>query len=592
LSAAKSAHTLRRLSHPREVEAALAYKSLFDFFRLSWPVLETTQPLVLNWHLEALCDHVQASLEDWIAAQEWKTAKTKATKEGKRFEAKMPEMRAQNQIFNVPPGSSKSRIVSVCAPAWMWLRWPSWKGMFLSANPRVATRDSLYCRDLVKSDWYRRAFAPSWGLRHDQDTKTLYWTTEGGSRMSGGFFAQLIGGRVDCQAVDDAHDAEQIKVDENRQKVLDRFDISIFNRVNDAETSLRWVIGQRLATLDLPGHLMQKGSWRVFILPQEFEPSRIKKEPDLAKNEIPDETFLGFRDPRTVEGELLDPVRFPPHVLESERASLKDDYAGQHQQRPSALEGGIWKRRWWGYWVPEGIDLPPVTVQLAEGSTHICAQIVLPKRRDFELQSWDMAFGAGATSSMVVGQVWGVSRLNRFLLDQVRDHLDFTDTKAAVRALSANWPLVETKLVENKANGPAILSELSGEFSGLVPVEPNGDKVTRALSEQDTLKSGFVYLPHPQLFTPEMARRLQATQPEIAAMIERELVAMKKRAKARRNGAQSDFVSEFVDEATNFPRGAYNDVVDTASQALLRIRAYIRDRDDNQIPTSRAGYGF
>src|SRR6185437_11862743 len=102
-------------------------------------------PLVWNWSIQAVCDHVQALLE-------------------RRLEKR-------NLIINIPPGTAKSRIVSVCAPAWMWLRYPTWRGVFASGNPRVSTRDSLYTRQIIESPWYRRMFRVRWTLADDSNTK-------------------------------------------------------------------------------------------------------------------------------------------------------------------------------------------------------------------------------------------------------------------------------------------------------------------------------------------------------------------------------------------------------------------------------------
>ena len=563
-----------------EVQAELAYKSLFHFFRLSWPQLEQTQTLILNWHLEAICDHVQATLEDWIAHKKWEIAREKASQNGTKFLKPEPVQRIRDAIYNIPPGSSKSRIVSVCTPAWMWLHWPSWRSMFLSANPRVALRDSMLCRDLIQSEWYRRSFYPDWQLRDDQRAKSLYWTTKGGFRIAGGWFSKVIGERVDGLFMDDPNDPEEAKSDQMCETVNSRYDSGIANRVSDARTSTRNLIQQRLSVKDLTGHLLEKGGWHLLSIPMEYEPSRIKDDPDYAKNEIPRVTAIGFSDPREAVGELLDKERFPPEEV----AKAKDDlgpfgYAGQMQQRPAPLEGGIWKRRWLGYWVPEGIALPPVIELLSDGSFHTCDQKVLPARFDFKLQSWDMAFGKSETSSMVVGQIWALAKIDRFLLDQVRDQLDFNETQTAFRTLSGNWPEVETKLVENKANGPAIISSLKGEFSGILAVEPEGDKVARALAEQGTFESGHVFLPHPKLFDPKVALQLEASHPQIAAMIRRALADVARRANSRSKAKPQIWVSLAVEEFANFPAGAFKDIVDTSSQALNRIRKYIKIRD-------------
>ncbi len=257
---------------------------------------------------------MQATLEGWIR---------------KQLE---PDSRPpiQNLLINIPPGTAKSRIVAVYAPAWMWTRWPSWRAICLSSNPRVALRDSVYCRELVESAWYRDTFRPDWTLADDQNAKSLFKTTAGGYRQAMGFTARITGDRADCLIVDDPHDAEEVLSEASRREVIDRWDQAIANRLNDLRSSTRIGVMQRLHEEDWSGHVLAQGGWEHVCLPQEFEPDRARA------------TAIGWRDPRAEEGELLFPARFPSEVLESEKKRLGPyGYAGQHQQRPAPREGAM-----------------------------------------------------------------------------------------------------------------------------------------------------------------------------------------------------------------------------------------------------------
>jgi predicted phage terminase large subunit-like protein len=163
-----------------------------------------------------------------------------------------------------------------------------------------------------------------------------------------------------------------------------------------------------------------------------------------------------------------------------------------------------------------------------------------------------MAFGKSETSSMVVGQAWKLKGVDRFLFDQVRRQMDFTETQQAFRDFSAKHPDIESKYVENKANGPAIISSLGSEISGILAVDPEGDKVARAMAEQPTIESGHIYLPHPLL---PQAQTVDA------------------------KGRPYNWVTSFVDEAAAFPNGLFKDTVDTASMALMKIRELLRTSD-------------
>lgn len=299
-----------------EIDSQIARRSLAKFIRQGWHVLEPTTPLAWNWHIEAIAIHIEAAFEGWAAKQE------------------DPDAYAayQNLLINIPPGTAKSRIVSVFAPAWAWLRWPSWRGIFLSSNPRVALRDSIYCRDLIESDWYRRSFSPDWRLSPDQNAKGLFRNTAGGFRQAMGISARITGDRADGLFVDDPHDAEEVLSETSRTEVTNRWNDAIANRVNDLRSSIRIGVMQRLHEKDWSGTVLSQGGWEHLCLPMEFEPDRRHV------------TAIGWTDPRTIEGELLFPERFPIHVLEAEKKRLGPyGYAGQHQQRPAPRDGGMFR---------------------------------------------------------------------------------------------------------------------------------------------------------------------------------------------------------------------------------------------------------
>ena len=111
------------------------------------------------------------------------------------------------------------------------------------------------------------------------------------------------------------------------------------------------------------------------------------------------------------------------------------------------------------------------------------------------LQSWDLSFKGGSSGSFVVGQVWARLGADRYLVDQVRRRMDFSETIAAVRAMSERYPTAKTKLVEDAANGPAVVSTLRRELVGLVPVKPEGSKESRAHAVVPEFKGGNVLLP-------------------------------------------------------------------------------------------------
>jgi predicted phage terminase large subunit-like protein len=173
-----------------------------------------------------------------------------------------------------------------------------------------------------------------------------------------------------------------------------------------------------------------------------------------------------------------------------------------------------------------------VTVRLADGSLAEVEAMELPSVCDEQIQSWDMAFKDLQTSDFVVGQVWMAVGADRFLLDQIRERLNFPETLEAVRELTRKWPHAAAKLVEDKANGTAVIATLQHEIAGLIEVQPEGGKEARAHAVSPQIESGNVYLPHPALYS---------------------------------------WVNDYLAEWNSFPRGAHDDQVDSTTQALHRL---------------------
>ena len=155
----------------------------------------------------------------------------------------------------------------------------------------------------------------------------------------------------------------------------------------------------------------------------------------------------------------------------------------------------------------------------------------LPHRVEEQIQSWDCAFKDLDTSDYVVGQLWARVGAHFLLGDQFRARTDCPGTVKAVRRMRAKWPATLAILIEDKANGSAVIQMLAHEIPGLLPVNPQGGKVARAAAVSPLIEAGNIYLPHPD-FAP--------------------------------------WVNDFVEECVQFPYGAHDDQVDAMTQALLR----------------------
>ncbi|MGB3833784.1 MAG: phage terminase large subunit [Mesorhizobium sp.] len=288
-----------------------AKRSFAEFVKMAWDELEPDTTLVWNWHMQAICDHLQALVE------------------GKFLELGLPN----RLLINVPPGSSKSLLVSVLLQAWEWgpAGKPSVRYLSTSYNDVPVNRDTRKCRDLILSDWYQER----WPIYLPRRAETSFANDRTGTRQ-GVAFGSLTSQRGDRLIIDDPHSTETAESDAERKRTTRKFREGAQNRLNDQKRSAIIVIMQRLHQEDVSGVIDEVGMHYVHLmLPMEFEPNRKCVTP------------LGFEDPRTEDGELLDAVRWPPDEVENLKRDLGSyAYAGQYQQRPTPREGGMFKREW------------------------------------------------------------------------------------------------------------------------------------------------------------------------------------------------------------------------------------------------------
>lgn len=334
---------------------------------------------------------------------------------------------------------------------------------------------------------------------------------------------------------DDANNVEEVESDLMRQGVLDWWDHTMSTRGNDPKTVARVNVQQRLHEEDLSGHVLEQGGYTHLCLPMRFERDRRCVT-----------TFGGktWSDPRTYEGELLWPERFgEKEIQELEKRLGSYMAAGQLQQRPSPAGGGMLKAHWWKYWQPRDGKMDPVQVKMPDGSIKMIAAVEIPEKFDTVIQSWDLALKDEKTSDYVVGQVIGAKGANRFIVDQVRERMDLPKTLLAIRQLSARHPNAHAKLIEDKANGPAVIQSLQSKIGGMIAVNPQGGKISRAAAASPMLEAGNWFLPHPQLY---------------------------------------NWVEPLLQEFSAFPKGRHDDSVDSWSQAANRLmyNAPVEDEDD------------
>lgn len=453
-------------SSQRQETKEQTQQSLRSFLTAAWTIIEPSRLFIPNWHIDVICEYLEAVTRGDI----------------------------RRLLINMPPRHMKSLIVSVLWPAWSWIHKPESRWLFSSYAQSLSTRDSVKCRRLVESYWYRSNWGDIFELTSDQNQKTRFENSKTGYRIATSVGGSATGEGGDFIVVDDPHNIEERESDTIRTGVLKWWDEVMSTRVNDPKNSGHVIVMQRVHEMDLSGHVLAQGGYEHLCLEAEYEPNR--KHFSIPR----------YIDPRQEEGQPLWPIRFGPAELAENRLRLGSmQYAGQFQQRPSPAEGRIVKREWWRYFTER------------------------PEKFDIIIQSWDMAFKDEDDSSYVVGQVWGKIKADKYLLDQDRRKMDFLDSLNGVVAMKERWPTAYKILIEDKANGPAIITTLKKKLSGIIPIKPTGSKIARAQACTPQIESGNVYLPDPHL---------------------------------------NPWVEAFVEEWAMVPNNAYWDQVDASSQAL------------------------
>lgn len=501
-------------------------RDLRVFVREAWPIVEPASRYVEARHLAVIAEHLQAVTDGDLL----------------------------RLIVNQPPRTGKSLLSAVFWPAWEWLQAPHIRWIYASYAQDFAFRDSTRMRRLIESQGGRqdgtlfqrvgyrgvlRLLGQQWALERDQNEKRKYETTEAGVRFATSVGGVATGEGGDRIVVDDPLNAEQAHSDAQRRTANRWWDETMSTRFNH-DRAAAVIVMQRLHEKDLTGHLLGTGQWHHLCLPAEYDPGRAY--PTSVTLRRSGRVLAG--DWRTEPGDLLDPVRLNPDVLAERRVSLGSyGYAGQYDQNPVPADGGMFKAGWWRRrWQP-GFEVP------------------LHLGWDNVIQSWDLRFGDSqkASSSWVVGQVWGFHGADAYLLGQVRGRWSFVETVHVVRAVTAWRPDAARKLVERKANGEAVMSTLRRELGGMVPVDPRESKDARAAAITPWVEGGNVILPAAD------------TIPCPPCFIDEDGVE---------HPIVPTTVQDFIAECAAFPLGSHDDQVDAMSQAISWAKPRERGPND------------
>lgn len=459
----------QRLFIIEEAKKELARRNMIDF------ALYTDDNYKMNWHHKLMCEY----LNKWVK------------REIKRL-----------MVF-MPPRHGKSELVSRKLPAFIFGQNPDAKIISTSYSADLASAMNRDVQRIIDSPAYKKLFprtrlndsnirtVTGKALRNSDKFEIVGYK---GAYRSAGVDGGITGMGGDYIIIDDpVKNRQDANSPTMRKKVFDWYTSTLYIRLEKDGCIL--ITLTRWHDDDLAGKLLSAmktnefaDKWEVLCLPAIYEPS-IAKPYDI----------------RTVEGAALWPWKYNERALRTMKATMGSfEWSALYQQRPQPAEGSIIKQQWLKFYQ----TLPK------------CSEVVI---------SWDMTFKDTDGTDYVVGTVWGRSGADAYLIDLVRRRMGFTDTLAAFRQLTTRYKNARVKLVEDKANGPAVIDTLRHQIPGILPVKPTGSKQARCYAVSYLFESGNIYIPEPSLKT---------------------------------------WVNDYIEEITQFPSGAHDDQVDSTTQAL------------------------
>ena len=348
-------------------------------------------------------------------------------------------------------------------------------------------------RRIIESDVYRDVWGDRFVMTTDQNVKTRYENDKRGMRTITSTDSAATGFGGNRIIVDDPQNVKEADNELARLASIEWWKGTIATRFNNPKEDAAVVVMQRLNEMDLSGYLLstQASRWEHLVFPMRYEPTRPVYMGGRLQ-EVPTETIqtsLGYVDPRhseplveretngkkTISGALLNPARIDEETLTGMELDLGEYHtSAQLLQRPTSRGGVIFKRDFWKFYK----ELPKLD------------EIIL---------SVDCSFKDTKSSDYVAIQVWGRKSAEYFLVKRLKSKLGFGATVQAVKGHKAQHARLNAVLIEDKANGPAVIETIKKDVPGVIAIEPEGGKVARAYAVQPTQEAGNIWLPDPSI---------------------------------------------------------------------------------------------
>jgi predicted phage terminase large subunit-like protein len=392
-------------------------------------------------------------------------------------------------IINMPPRHTKSEFASYLFPSWLMGRDPTKKIIQATHTAELAVGFGRKVKNLIDDEQFREVF-PNVKLATDAKASGRWSTSSGGEYYAVGVGGALAGRGADLCIIDDPVSEQDALSPTALDNIYEWYTSGPRQRLQPGGSLI--IVMTRWSIRDLTAKVLQKQSesgadkWEVVEFPA-IMPS----------------------------GKPLWPGFWELKELEGVKASIPvAKWNAQYMQNPTAEEGAIIKREWWGMWEEED---PPV-----------CSYVI---------QSYDTAFSKSNRADYSAITTWGIFEPIEgdgeaiILLDAVRGRWDFPELKEKASELQEKYD-PDMILIEQKASGMPLTQELRRMGIPVTPFTPSrgADKFTRMNACAPVFESGMVWRP------------------------------------------DTNFAEEVVEECASFPNGEHDDLADSMTQAILRFR--------------------
>lgn len=420
-----------------KARAELCKRDFFFFVKEFWDTV-VTQPAIYNWHIEYLCKELQRV--------GWKLINR--------------EKKEADIIINVPPGATKSTIVSIMFPAWLWCIQPNIKIISGCYAATLSNELSTKSRTIIESERYKKYF-PVVKIREDQNVKSNFQTTLGGARYTTSTGSAITGLHADLILVDDPQNPELANSATERERTNTWVSETLSSRKTNREVSLTVLVQQRLHPNDVTGYLLARGkNYNHICLPAEI--NKTLQPASLSEYYI--------------DG-LLDVNRLSHSVLAESRQDLgSKGYNTQMLQQPQSDEDSIIRESW----------LPVIT---QEEYNKINADNTAVT--DFYI---DTAYTEKTKNDPSALLACSKIKDTLYITNVVQQWKTFPDLVKFIKtfAQNNNYSHGSRISIEPKANGISVVQQIRSETGLNIFQAPNpvGDKLTRLNAIAPTVERG------------------------------------------------------------------------------------------------------